>query len=82
MGETGDKPLRGTRIPHFSHGGLGRIVEVPADIDRALKAAGVPADVDALSYSRFKEHVHAIEDAKKPETRDRRIRAAVSGLNG
>src|SRR6478735_3232727 len=45
-----------------------RTVDVPKDLAAALKAAGVRAQFDALSYTNRKEHVRAIEDAKKPET--------------
>ena len=56
-----------------------RTVTAPADLLRALKAA--PGALDrwkALSYTHQREHVEAIEGAKKPETRTRRIAAAVA----
>lgn len=59
-----------------------RTVDVPADFAKAMKAAGVRGAFDALSYTHRKEHVRAIEDAKKPETRQRRIEAAVTKLGG
>ena len=59
-----------------------RTVEVPADFAKAMKAAGVRAVFDALAYTHRKEHVRAIEDAKKPETRQRRIEAAIAKLGG
>jgi Bacteriocin-protection, YdeI or OmpD-Associated/Domain of unknown function (DUF1905) len=55
-----------------------REVTAPRDLLRALKAA--PGAVDrwrALSYTHQREHVEAIEGAKKPETRARRIERAV-----
>ena len=55
-----------------------REVTLPADLLRALKAA--PGGLDlwrALSYSHQREHVDAIEEAKKPETRARRIAGAI-----
>ncbi|HVV83034.1 MAG TPA: YdeI/OmpD-associated family protein, partial [Kofleriaceae bacterium] len=55
-----------------------REVEAPADLHEALRAAGAAAAWDALSYSHRREHVEAIEQAKKPETRERRIEAAVA----
>ena len=58
-----------------------REVKPPADLVKALKAS--PAALErwrALSYTHQREHVEAIEDAKKPETRVRRIAAAVSML--
>jgi uncharacterized protein YdeI (YjbR/CyaY-like superfamily) len=55
-----------------------REVAPPADFVRALKATP-PAwpRWRALSYSHQREHVEAIEGAKKPETRARRIDGAV-----
>ena len=57
-----------------------RIVEVPADFAKAMRAAGVRKAFDALSYSRRREQVQLIEAAKKPETRQRRIEAALATL--
>ena len=57
-----------------------RIVEVPADFAKAMRAAGVRKAFDALSYSRRREQVQLIEAAKKPETRQRRIEAAIATL--
>jgi hypothetical protein len=54
-----------------------RKVTPPADLIRALKSAKVLDRWSELSYSHQKEHVEAIADAKKPETRERRIAAAV-----
>jgi len=58
-----------------------RIVEVPADFAKAMRAAGVRKAFDALSYSRRREQVQLIEAAKKPETRQRRIDAAIATLS-
>jgi hypothetical protein len=55
-----------------------RVVEAPADLRRALKAAGAAAAWTALSYTHQREHVEAIDGAKKPETRARRIERAVA----
>ncbi len=60
-----------------------RTVEVPKDFAAAMrKTAGTRAAFDALSYTHRKEHVRAIEDAKKPETRARRIAKAIDALSG
>ena len=60
-----------------------RTVDAPADLLRALKAApGTLLAWQALSYTHQREHVEAIEDAKKPETRARRIEAAVAMVAG
>jgi uncharacterized protein YdeI (YjbR/CyaY-like superfamily) len=44
---------------------------------KALTAAGALDGFERLSYTNRKEHARSIEDAKKPETRTRRIDAAV-----
>lgn len=56
-----------------------RTVTPPADLLRALKAAPGALDAwKASSYTHQREHVEAIEGAKKPETRERRVAAAVA----
>jgi hypothetical protein len=57
-----------------------RTVEVPADLAAALEEAGLRKAFDALSYSHRREHVNAINDAKKAETRARRIAKALEML--
>jgi hypothetical protein len=55
-----------------------RQVSPPADFVKALKATPPAWDRwGALSYSHQREHVEAIESAKKPDTRARRIDSAV-----
>ena len=58
-----------------------RIVELPDDLTAALAAAGLTEAFERLAYSHRKEHVRAVEDAKKPETRQRRIAKAVEALS-
>jgi len=56
-----------------------RTVTAPPDLLRALKP--VPGALDAwkaLSYTHQREHVQAIEDARQPATRERRIAACVA----
>lgn len=51
-----------------------RTVEVPDDLRRALaKDAAAKKRFESLPYSHRKEHVRALESAKKPETRERRL---------
>ncbi len=50
-----------------------RTVEIPGDLAQALAAAGLTDAFAALAYSHRREHVRAIEEAKKAETRARRI---------
>ncbi|MEU4101706.1 YdeI/OmpD-associated family protein [Streptomyces tanashiensis] len=60
-----------------------RVVVEPADFARALDDDPVArAAYDALAYSRKREHVRAIESAKRPETRERRIEKAIATLRG
>ena len=60
-----------------------REVEVPDDLAAALdSAAGVRAAFEALSYSRRKELARGVAEAKRPETRERRIAAVVADLTG
>jgi hypothetical protein len=55
-----------------------REVEVPLDLGEALAAdASALATFDGLSYTHRKEYVVWIEDAKREETRRRRIEKAV-----
>jgi hypothetical protein len=58
-----------------------RTIQVPADLRKALRAAP-PAwqRFSELSYSHRRERVEAIEGAKRPETRVRRIEAMVRAL--
>jgi Bacteriocin-protection, YdeI or OmpD-Associated/Domain of unknown function (DUF1905) len=58
-----------------------RVVVEPADFARALDADPVARTAyDRLSYSRKREHVLAIESAKKAETRRRLIEKALAML--
>lgn len=60
-----------------------RVVAPPADLVKALK--GVPNAWDRwreLSFTHQREHAEAVEGAKKPETRARRIANAVAMLRG
>jgi hypothetical protein len=57
-----------------------REVTLPDDLARALDAAGARPAFDALSYTYRKEHVRSVEDAKMPQTRQRRIDAVVAKL--
>lgn len=58
-----------------------RVVEPPDDLARALKAAPPAWERwNGLSYTHQREWVEAIEGAKKPETRERRVRKAVEEI--
>ncbi|MCA1621581.1 MAG: YdeI/OmpD-associated family protein [Acidobacteria bacterium] len=58
-----------------------RTIDPPADFARALKGdEEARATWDVLSYTHRREHVEHIEDAKRPETRQRRIEKSVALL--
>jgi hypothetical protein len=58
-----------------------RTVEVPVDLAAALAEAPAAAQAwEKLAYTHQKEWARSVEDAKKPETRARRIAAAVEAL--
>ncbi|MFF3842531.1 YdeI/OmpD-associated family protein [Streptomyces sp. NPDC001930] len=60
-----------------------RMVVEPPDFAQALDDDPVArAAYDNLTYSRKREHVRAIESAKRPETRQRRIEKALATLRG
>ncbi|HXE76513.1 MAG TPA: YdeI/OmpD-associated family protein [Candidatus Xenobia bacterium] len=55
-----------------------RAVAVPADLKKALaKNKAAKAAFEKMPYSHKKEYVEAIREAKKPETRARRIAGAL-----
>ena len=54
-----------------------RTVKPPPDLAKALKAASLWERWQELSYTHQREHAEAIADAKKPETRVRRIERAL-----
>jgi hypothetical protein len=59
-----------------------RTITPPPDFARALKAdKSAQAAWDKLSYTHKKEYARAIEEAKKPETRARRIERALTELS-
>lgn len=59
-----------------------RVIRPPQDFARALKRnKAAQAAWEKLSYTHQKEYARAIEDAKKPETRSRRIEKAIAELS-
>jgi uncharacterized protein YdeI (YjbR/CyaY-like superfamily) len=54
-----------------------RTVEVPADFAKELERGNARKPFDAMSYSHQREYVQWIEEAKREETRERRIAKAV-----
>ena len=57
-----------------------RTVAVPTDFAAALEEAKLRDVFDRLAYTHRKEHVLAIEEAKKAETRARRIEKSLEML--
>ncbi len=54
-----------------------RVVKVPADLAESLKKASLKNVWEKLSFTHKREHVMAIEQTKRPETRTRRIENAI-----
>jgi hypothetical protein len=58
-----------------------RVVELPADLARAIAGnQTVVANWEKLSFTNKTEMARSLEEAKKPETRERRLAAAVAKL--
>jgi hypothetical protein len=58
-----------------------RVITPPADFARAMESnKEASAAWDKLSYTHRKEYAKSIEEAKKPETRARRIEKAIAML--
>jgi hypothetical protein len=58
-----------------------RVVEPPADLAKALAhEANAKMAWDRLSYTSKREVAHSLVEAKKPETRQRRLAAALEKL--
>ena len=55
---------------------------VPADLRKALGAAGAKKKFDALSVSARKQHLYALVTAKRPETRAKRVADIVRRVRG
>ena len=59
-----------------------RVIEIPSDFAASLEqAANARQFYDKLSYSKKRRFVMSIEEAKTPETRQRRIEKAVGLLS-
>ena len=59
-----------------------RTVAAPDDLRAALEVAGAWARWEKLAFTHRREHVEAVEGAKKPETRARRIGKCVAMAAG
>lgn len=59
-----------------------RVVTPPPELARALRAnKTAKAAWDKLSYTHQKEHARAVEEARRPETRARRVERALAELS-
>ncbi|MDX5418122.1 MAG: YdeI/OmpD-associated family protein [Hymenobacteraceae bacterium] len=59
-----------------------RTVEIPDDLREALEAVGLLETFEKLAFTHRKEHVLAIMEAKRPETRANRIGKTIEMLMG
>jgi hypothetical protein len=60
-----------------------RTVEVPSDLAAALDAApGARAGFESASFSHRREWVEWVAEAKRPQTRERRVRGVVEQVLG
>ncbi len=67
-----DVPMQERRTEGVDY--VNRTATLPADASKILgKHKGLVAFFDAMSFSHKREYIEAIVDAKKPETRQRRI---------
>lgn len=57
-----------------------RTVKIPKDFNDAMKKANITDVFGKMSYTHQKEYVRAVEDAKKEETRNRRIEKNIEQL--
>ena len=57
-----------------------RTIQLPAELKQAMISAGVMETFDSLSYTHRKEYCRWISEAKKEETRRRRIAQATEML--
>jgi uncharacterized protein YdeI (YjbR/CyaY-like superfamily) len=58
-----------------------RTVEIPADLAAALKKAGLTEIFAKLSFTHQKEFVNSVNEAKKVETRSRRIEKTIKTVS-
>ena len=60
-----------------------RVIEPPADLAGALaRDQDAAAAWERLSYTNKREMARSLEEAKRPETRERRLAAALERLRG
>ena len=58
-----------------------RTIEIPEDLRRALERAKALTRFETMSYTHRKEWINAINDAKRPQTREKRIADCIASLS-
>jgi len=58
-----------------------RTVELPKDLRAALQAEGMVETFEGMSFTHRREYAEAVEEARKPETRERRIEKCVEAMH-
>lgn len=66
----------------IEHDSAPRTVAVPDDLATALADSGLTSAFDGLAFSQRKEHARSVTEAKRPETRQRRVARIVEQLGG
>lgn len=81
--QAGAKAAPGERVHVVIEADAGKpVVRVPADLKAAIAAsAKARENFGRLSFSHRKGYVDWVTEAKKPETRERRVREAVKRLS-
>lgn len=69
-----------TVVVELSKDDESRTIEVPADLAKAIKAEGLLPFFESLSYTHRKEYCRWISEAKREETRLKRVQKAVEML--
>ncbi len=57
-----------------------RTIEAPDDLNQALAAAGMRDMFDSMSFTHRKEWINAVLDAKRPQTRAKRVNDCVRAM--
>jgi hypothetical protein len=78
--QTGKKPGDTVEVVVWKDAAV-RTVEVPAQFEKLMKKEGLLPVFEKLSYSHRKEYCRWISEAKKEETRMKRLRKAVAMLS-
>jgi hypothetical protein len=72
----------GTYVVDIAADAAERTVDVPDDLATAVRSAGLDGAWERQSYTNRKEFVRGVVEAKRPETRLRRIEKVIATLAG